>query len=469
MGLPLLLDQLYLGKNIPRLRTSELVGKDLDVNRLSQQYFLEDNKIPRVIKYELGSPPTDWNVIKKRQDLVRILMENTESLEELGEAAGMIQDANHGVGCLKTYAVHETPVETHPSFTYQRAFSILSQKLPQKGDYMVVHHALRELQEKTHLEEVVRDWNAVLDQGIPAMVSLKRVQVVGTEEPYKDKPIDVKELRKSTENNFKGIFDNISQSIAPAMEELYTILSFYFSIAKYGVALHKNGTPVVLPTIAEQPGFCDIQKFYNPYLGGLRTINFDEEGQAPVFGEGVLPHDYPATAEKVRIALGRNKGAKSTWTVGRGIVQLMAQMGSPIPAATATIGPVPSMGTLFVRQVDIGSGQSLFTKSLDTFGNMLETVGKGGLAILDDPSEGTDTLNAQKFMDFILARIHEREIYAAMATQDKRLHTENAFPHAAYYTTTPGSYKIQELNRGEAPEQKDWQEIARETKLAPYL
>lgn len=257
----------------------------------------------------------------------------------------------------------------------------------------------------------------------------------------------------------------------PFMRELNETLGFYVSLAKYGLALQESGIPMTMPEITDSLGYLDAKRFYHPFLG-LPTASFsldERKGQHPRFPPNTCPHDYARASERIHLVLGRNKGAKSTWVSGRGVLQLQAQIGSPVPAEYCKIGPIRTMGSVFIKNVDIGAGQSTFSGALDDFSKVLDVVGQDGIVLLDDATEGTDTDNSRDYMDFVLATLKERRAIAYLATQDRRLLADSSCPSAAFYTTVPNTYSIIRLADGEQPEPNDWRRVAAETGLAKHI
>ncbi|MBF0504928.1 MAG: DNA mismatch repair protein MutS [Candidatus Omnitrophica bacterium] len=91
------------------------------------------------------------------------------------------------------------------------------------------------------------------------------------------------------------------------------------------------------------------------------------------------------------ILTGPNMAGKSTYIRQSAILVLLAQMGSPIPAASASIGIVDKIFTRIGAHDDIAQGQSTFMVEMTETADILNNLTPRSLVILDEIGRGTST------------------------------------------------------------------------------
>lgn len=464
-----ILEQLcHLQDGSPRMAITHSLSHDLELARLKMQYFLgqRSNTItPEIILRELAGPPTDASVIRARQHLVELLIRDQHKLSELNDAL-----------LLLSYSFNrkrdEISIEYHTANTSNRVFSKILENLVQADRFTTIRETIDSILTSTKLPEELAAWSRMIAEGIPAHIELGNgivTYLLPSGDIVRDEVLRVVDLKKKLEAPVKERLDIIRSEIDPLIHQLFDVLGFYVALARYGIFLKEN-KKYCMPEIVGTPGYLDARKFYNPLLG-LPSVDFynRDRGVFPSFPDSVYPHDYPGSSRKIHIALGRNKGSKSTWLTGRGIIQLMAQIGSPVPAEYCRIGPVDSMASVYVKEVDIGRDQSSFTRKQDEMGHSLDVVTENGLILCDDATEGSDHDNSRDYMDFLLRKFDRMGLTAFLASQDRRLWISQGLPSAQFYTTVPNTYSIKPLNPEEEPERTNWRATAKGTALGKHL
>src|SRR3989338_7308619 len=128
---------LYLSGTVERLKTTHSLAGDLDISRLEQQYFLGQDgsgSTLEVIHQELGSPPIDPDLIRNRQNIIRILMDGEETvlgeLDSVAAATMMTTRFNHE----KDPLLVDLLLELHRIVQYAHRLEDVLEKLPKKGD-----------------------------------------------------------------------------------------------------------------------------------------------------------------------------------------------------------------------------------------------------------------------------------------------------------------------------------------------
>jgi len=122
------------------------------------------------------------------------------------------------------------------------------------------------------------------------------------------------------------------------------------------------------------------------------------------------PNDLALEEEGTRMILltGPNMAGKSTYIRQVGLIQIMAQLGSDVPASDAELGLVDRVFTRVGAGDDLSSGRSTFMVEMNETANILHNATRRSLVILDEVGRGTSTLDGLSLAWAITEDLHGR-------------------------------------------------------------
>ena len=129
-----------------------------------------------------------------------------------------------------------------------------------------------------------------------------------------------------------------------------------------------------------------------------------------------VPNDIMLGANEMAIITGPNMAGKSTVMRQAALITLMAQCGSFVPAANASIGIVDKIFTRVGAHDDLSRGQSTFMVEMLEVANILNNATEKSLVILDEIGRGTSTFDgvsiAWAVAEHIYGKIRSKTMFA---------------------------------------------------------
>lgn len=171
----------------------------------------------------------------------------------------------------------------------------------------------------------------------------------------------------------------------------------------YSLAAAAREYNYVCPEISEDSGI-EIKGGFHPVIVAANAdLKF-------------VPNDIALSPEAVRLMLitGPNMAGKSTYLRQTGLIVLMAQVGSFVPADFAKIGIVDKIFTRVGASDRLSRGLSTFMVEMMETANILRNATPKSLVLLDEIGRGTSTFDGLSIAWAILEALHDEPGIAAL-------------------------------------------------------
>lgn len=152
-----------------------------------------------------------------------------------------------------------------------------------------------------------------------------------------------------------------------------------------------------LDTLCSFAEVADVNSYVMPEVNESNDIII-KDGRHPVVemlidSGSFVPNDTTlnTTEDRINIITGPNMAGKSTYMRQVAQIVLMAQIGSFVPASSATIGVVDRIFTRVGASDDLSTGQSTFMVEMNEVANIVLNATPKSLLILDEIGRGTST------------------------------------------------------------------------------
>ena len=250
------------------------------------------------------------------------------------------------------------------------------------GYYLEVTHA--------HQSKVPSDW--IRKQ---TLVNAERYITPELKE-YEEKILNAEDRISAIEFRlFSEIVQTASEYVA-AIQQNALVISALDVLSSFALAARKN--KYVQPVISEGNEL-DIKEGRHPVI----------EQQLPV-GESYVPNDVylDDASQQIIIITGPNMAGKSALLRQTALIVLMAQMGSFVPAKSATIGLVDKVFTRVGASDNLSKGESTFMVEMTETASILNNLSSKSLVLMDEIGRGTSTYDGVSIAWAITEYLHSQ-------------------------------------------------------------
>ncbi|MBR5066871.1 MAG: DNA mismatch repair protein MutS [Lachnospiraceae bacterium] len=163
----------------------------------------------------------------------------------------------------------------------------------------------------------------------------------------------------------------------------------------------------------------ETNRYVRPEINDKGSINI-KEGRHPVVEKMVPDNQFIPNVtildnkkNNISIITGPNMAGKSTYMRQTALIVLMAQLGSFVPAKSASICVCDRIFTRVGASDDLASGQSTFMIEMNEVSNILRNATRDSLLILDEIGRGTSTLDGLSIAWAVIEHIANQKLLGA--------------------------------------------------------
>lgn len=195
---------------------------------------------------------------------------------------------------------------------------------------------------------------------------------------------------------FNGMISTATDFI-PQIQQNARVLAVLDCLLSFAQVAHSNR--YAKPTINESV-IVDIKAGRHPVI----------EKQLPI-GESYVPNDIylDSDNQQVLIITGPNMAGKSALLRQTALIVLLAQMGSFVPAESASIGIVDKVFTRVGASDNLSRGESTFMVEMTETASILNNLSNRSLILMDEIGRGTSTYDGVSIAWAIVEYLHNHK------------------------------------------------------------
>ncbi len=243
----------------------------------------------------------------------------------------------------------------------------------------------------------------------------QRKQTIANGERFVSEELSALEIKISSANEKVSfleaeLFEKIRAQVAAQASDFMVIgriLARIDLLASFATAAHEKGyvRPVMLPKTERK---LEVTAGRHPIIEEICRRQ----------GTMFVPNDFALNQEQCTLALitGPNMAGKSTIMRQVALMQIMAQMGSYVPAKSAAFSICDAIFARVGASDDLSTGRSTFMVEMSETAYILNNASDASLVLLDEIGRGTSTYDgmaiAQAVVEYIGQSIKARTLFA---------------------------------------------------------
>ncbi|WP_333818593.1 DNA mismatch repair protein MutS [Ohtaekwangia sp.] len=214
---------------------------------------------------------------------------------------------------------------------------------------------------------------------------------------YEEKILHAEEKLTAIEQRIYNALILEAAKFIPHIQQNARVLAQLDCLLSFSVVAHAN--KYTRPVINESL-IIDIKSGRHPVI----------EKQLPA-GESYVPNDVYLDSEKqqVMIITGPNMAGKSALLRQTALIVLLAQMGSFVPAESASIGLVDKVFTRVGASDNLSKGESTFMVEMTETASILNNLSNRSLILMDEIGRGTSTYDGVSIAWAIVEYLHNHK------------------------------------------------------------
>lgn len=400
-----------------RLQCVEDFTKNKNLRNNLQNEFKEIGDLERLVSKVCTNRanPRELVYLKnslKKIPLVKQLLDQSNS-EVLGVINSKLLDLDQVFDKVELAIVDEPPISLNDGGIIRTGFS-------------------PELDELRDISLNAKDWIANLQKterervNIPSLkVSYNKVfgYYIEISNAHKNKIPDNYIRKQTLVNSERYITPELKEyedKILNAEENISNLEHSLFNEVRLAIANEAENIQKNAQLIGMLDCYLSLSECASSYNYVKPTITDSEEivitqGRHPVVeqilpaGEKFTPNDYSLSNSDSQIVIltGPNMAGKSVYLRQIGLIVLLAQIGSFVPAESAKIGIVDRIYTRVGASDNISAGESTFLVEMQEAANILNNATNKSLVLLDEIGRGTSTFDGLSIAWAIAEYLHE--------------------------------------------------------------
>ena len=198
-----------------------------------------------------------------------------------------------------------------------------------------------------------------------------------------------------------SIFNNILLSIVDKIKDIQTnalIIADLDVILSHTITAKKNN--YVRPLISNKSNSIKLKKSRHPVVEQLLEA-----------GNNFISNDIDLNCKNNQLAIitGPNMSGKSTFLRQIGLISILAQIGSYVPAKKANLSVIDQLFTRVGASDNLSGGESTFLVEMNEAANILNNATPNSLIILDEVGRGTSSFDGLSLAWSIVEYIHNNK------------------------------------------------------------